>query len=171
MPLSQINSASIENASVAQVDLATGVAGTGPAFNAYANTIQTISATTATKIQFNTERFDTNSAYDNATNYRFQPLVAGYYQINIGVTLNNNVTGDGSYTMIYKNGSCVAVSGAASSGSTYSIPNVASVVYLNGSTDYVEGYLFTQNGPKNTVVNLFGTGDSCVFSGALIRGA
>jgi len=153
----------------AAVTLAT--LGNGPAFNAYANTIQTISSATATKIQFNTERFDTNSAYDNATNYRFTPTVAGYYQINIGVTFNNNVTGDGSYTMIYKNGSCIAVSAAGATGSTYSIPNVASVVYLNGSTDYVEGYVFTQNGPKNTVVNLFGTGDGCVFSGALVRGA
>jgi hypothetical protein len=171
MPLSQINSASIENTSVAQVDLATGVAGTGPAFSAYANAIQTISAVTVTKIQFNTERFDTASAYDSTTNYRFQPLVAGYYQINIGVTFNNNVTGDGSYTMLYKNGSCVAVSGAGATGSTYSSPNVASVVYFNGSTDYVEGYVFIQNGPKNTVVNLFGTGDGCVFSGALVRGA
>ena len=34
-----------------------------------------------TKIQFNTEVFDSDGTYDNSTNYRFTPAVAGKYLI------------------------------------------------------------------------------------------
>ena len=56
----------------------------GPTFSAYLSSGQTISNATHTKIQYNTEEWDTNNNYDNATNYRFTPTVAGYYQINAG---------------------------------------------------------------------------------------
>ena len=42
-----------------------------PAFEAYLSATQTVSDATATKVQFDTEVFDTDSTYDNATNYRF----------------------------------------------------------------------------------------------------
>lgn len=43
-----------------------------PAFEAYrSGSGQSITNNTFTKIQFNSEVFDTDSAYDNATNYRF----------------------------------------------------------------------------------------------------
>jgi len=42
-----------------------------PAFEAYLGSDQTLSDATETKLQINTESFDTNSAYDNSTNYRF----------------------------------------------------------------------------------------------------
>ena len=66
-----------------------------PAFLATLSADQSISNSTLTKVQFNTEVFDTNSNYDNATNYRFTPTVAGYYQLNLQLTLDNN--GDGAY--------------------------------------------------------------------------
>jgi len=49
-----------------------GFGGTNtPAFEAYLSANQTLSESTITKINFNTEIIDTNSAYDNTTNYRF----------------------------------------------------------------------------------------------------
>ena len=42
-----------------------------PAFEATLSSEQVITANTITKVQYNTEKFDTDSAYDNATNYRF----------------------------------------------------------------------------------------------------
>ena len=48
-----------------------------PAFHVFLNGNQTISNSTLTKINFNTELFDTNSAYDNSTNYRFT-VPSGY---------------------------------------------------------------------------------------------
>ena len=42
-----------------------------PSFKVYKNSDQSISSATWTKIQFNTEDFDTASAFDNSTNYRY----------------------------------------------------------------------------------------------------
>ena len=42
-----------------------------PAFQAKVSSSQSISDDTFTKIQFNTEDFDTDGVYDNSTNYRF----------------------------------------------------------------------------------------------------
>lgn len=56
-----------------------GVAGTGPAFSAYRGTPQSVTTGQYTKIQINTEEFDTDNAFDSGTNYRFTPQVAGYY--------------------------------------------------------------------------------------------
>ena len=50
-----------------------------PAFEAYLSANQTISHDTVTKIQFNTEVYDTDNCYDNSTNYRFTPTTAGKY--------------------------------------------------------------------------------------------
>ena len=42
-----------------------------PAVSAYMSSSQTVTDNTHTKIQYNTELYDTDSAYDNSTNYRF----------------------------------------------------------------------------------------------------
>ena len=54
-----------------------------PAFYAYLSSSQDINDSTNTKVQFNTELFDTDNTYDNSTNYRFTPGVAGKYVITI----------------------------------------------------------------------------------------
>jgi microcystin-dependent protein len=74
----------------------------GPAFSAYLNTSQSITTSTFTKVQINTEEFDTNSNYDNATNYRFTPTVAGYYQVN--GRFSSEVNSTLLVATIYKNG-------------------------------------------------------------------
>lgn len=90
---------------------ATPAGGTNtPAFEVYLSATQTLTNNTATKIQFNTEVFDTASAYDNATNYRFTVPTGqgGRYFV-----YNNLILYDGqnaerigySNTYVYKNGS------------------------------------------------------------------
>lgn len=49
-----------------------------PAFFAYMDGNQSISANTATLVQFDQERLDSNSAYNTST-YKFTPAVAGKY--------------------------------------------------------------------------------------------
>jgi len=39
------------------------------------------------KVEFNSEEFDTNNAYDNSTNYRFTPQVAGKYYVFAKITV------------------------------------------------------------------------------------
>ena len=83
----------------------------GPAFYAYQSASgQSITTSTYTKIVFDTKAFDTANAFDNTTNYRFQPTVAGYYQFNAVLTPSSAT----SYTIvrIYKNGSAYFSGGA-----------------------------------------------------------
>lgn len=140
-----VNSTYLLNGSVTQAKLGTGVAGNGPAFSAYASGSQTLSSLTLTKIQFNTEEFDTANCYDNSTNYRFTPNVAGYYQISMmsGVaTTGSSVANTQLSCVIYKNGSIQKFGGQTLLNNTYDmLAFVTALVYLNGSTDYVEGYL------------------------------
>lgn len=122
-----------------QISLSSNVAGNGPAFSAYLSSDQTVSSATFTKIAFNTEEFDTNSNYDNATNYRFTPTVAGYYQCSAVLQQGNSVSCTQLLISFYKNGSSFkqgsdnAVSGVQS-------VNASALIYCNGSTDYIEAY-------------------------------
>jgi hypothetical protein len=144
--------------------------GVAPAFSAYQSSAQSaLTNATFTKIQFQTEDYDTNSNFDNVTNYRFTPTVAGYYQINSGVLLNPALSAGGAITSIYKNGSeykrggiNATVTGLGASS------NVSSQMYMNGSTDYVEIYAYQNCGSTATTVsNVHGT----YFNGSLVRGA
>lgn len=120
-----------------------------PKFAAYAASNQTFNSNTATLMQFATEEFDTGSYY--ASN-RFTPKVAGYYQINARVSFNMTATTTGAWVAIYKNGSAYRY-GNQDTPINDCARNVASVVYFNGSTDYVEiyGYVFDNAGAPNTV--------------------
>ena len=121
------------------------VSGNMPAFSAYNSNNQVVSTTTYTKIQFNTKEFDTNSCYDNVTNYRFTPTVAGYYQVNLVIGNGSGSASGYTSALIYKNGS--AFKGSLSTNSVQGpVSMVNSLIYLNGSTDYVEGYWFQNSG-------------------------
>jgi hypothetical protein len=87
-----VTSTYIGTGQVGQTALANGVAGTGPAFRAYNNANQNITASTFTKVLLQVEDFDTASCFDNTTNYRFTPTVAGYYQVSGSVF--HNVSAD-----------------------------------------------------------------------------
>jgi hypothetical protein len=138
----------------------------GPAFSAYqSGTAQTLSSGTFTKIQFQTEEFDTNSNYDNATNYRFTPTVAGYYQLNANTTISGSVIGN-LIMMLYKNGSAYRQGMQVIAEAAGSV--VSSIVYANGSTDYFEVYLLQGSGVSKT---LLGGSPYNSFTGAMIRGA
>ena len=52
-----------------------------PSFMAKMSSDQTISSSTLTKVQYDSEIFDTDGKYDPSTNYRFTPTVAGKYFI------------------------------------------------------------------------------------------
>ena len=128
----------------------------GPAFRAYMSAAQTISGSTFTKLNFNTEVFDINSNYDTAT-YRFTPTVAGYYQITASVYFA------GTYQLyIYKNG-IVDASGQYLNATGHS---ASSLVYLNGSLDYVEAYFY-----GNAVTTANNSTNANQFTGVLVRSA
>ena len=103
-----------------------------PAFSAYTITTQTITTNTFTKIQYNVKTFYTNSNYDNITNYRFTPSVAGYYQINGNFSMTGGASGY-CQIAIYKNGGQIASgSGIPNNTNVGGMCFAGAVVLLNG---------------------------------------
>lgn len=145
------------------------LAPTGPAFSVRNNASQTLNNNTYYKVAFQVEEFDTNSNFDNTTNYRFTPTVAGYYQINAQVKIENNSAAGTMLCTIYKNGSDYKESQATiRSGSNTSATN-ASLVYFNGSTDYIEVYVLQNTGATATLIT---NGTLATwFNGTLVRAA
>jgi len=111
---------------------------TGPSFSAKSTPSQSISANTATKATLGTENWDTNS---NFASSRFTPTVAGYYQINgaISYVASSGVT---VRCTIYKNGSGWQNGASFAASVANPTASISNIVYLNGSTDYVELYGF-----------------------------
>jgi len=116
-----------------------------PAFEVYLSADQSLSDATTTKVQFNTEIFDTDNNYDNSTNYRFTPTVAGKYYVSSGLKLEagsdviQNVT-----LFIYKNGSSYKRSvffTSTNQPDAFDIINDA-IIDMNGSSDYLEIFVY-----------------------------
>ena len=146
-----------------------GIYGNIPAFSVYLGTLQNVTTNTFTKVLLNIEEFDTNNNYDNATNYRFTPTVAGYYQINGNITLNATLINGNSLAVIYKNGSRYKDGNlqSASSGGALFYSVVSTLVFLNGSTDYVELWgLVNGTGSPSFGVN---TGTQSYLNGYLVK--
>jgi hypothetical protein len=136
-----------------------------PAFSAYQSGNQSITTATYTKIACNTESFDTNSNYDSATNYRFTPTVAGYYQLNYNLQTGYS-TMTRTISMLYKNGAALNY-GVDFNGSAFSGSTATYLVYANGTTDYFEMYAFL----VGTVLLSVGLVTGTTFSGSMIRSA
>jgi len=143
---------------------------TGPSFGAYFNGSLTMtSAYTAYKMTCEVEQWDTNSNYDNSTNYRFTPTVAGYYQVNGAASITSTNT---IQALLYKNGALYCSGNPATNASLSRIPSTISIiVYMNGTTDYVE--LWGQSPSAGQVIAAYSIDSklSTYFNAALIRGA
>jgi len=128
-----------------------------PAFEAIRITDQSITDATQTKVEFNSEVFDTDNYYDNTTNYRFTPLVAGKYYVY--ASIQSETLGDSdlrrTQISIYKNGSRYREIQFLQN--TYRArqqnPYVAGIIDMNGTTDYLEIYTYIDDNSGNPVVN------------------
>lgn len=150
------------------VSIPKGVGGT-PVFSAYLSANQSIANNTITKVTIDTKEFDTATCFNTSTN-RFTPNVAGYYQINVGGTISGSAATAAIVMYIYKNGSAYKLNYSTynnQSGSGGAV--VSTVVYMNGTTDYLEFYAYQQTGASQ---NLIGSNSTfTIFSGALVRAA
>jgi hypothetical protein len=142
-----------------------------PAFFAYKTSETGISSGTVTKVTFDTELYDTNSNYDNSSNYRFTPTVAGKYTFSVAVRCNGN-SGTVRYINVFirKNGSAGANGFGGYTKENNTDDNInsggayATVSYdMNGSSDYVEGYV--QCHATNPTITYDNNGYTTYFSG------
>ena len=126
----------------------TGVGGVNtPAFEAYSAATQNLVSATTTKVIFATEAFDTDNAYDNSTNYRFTPLVAGKYFVYTSLSMQStDYTMYNSILRIRKNGSDYKVSPIITSNDAlYAAPvTISAIIDMNGSSDYVEIFAYME---------------------------
>lgn len=112
---------------------------------------QQIPDNTWTKVQLNTETFDTNNFFDSTTNYRFTPTIAGYYIVTWNVTfVRQTVTANIVFqSAIYRNGTEYANDNemSATTGTNPSIDRgLSDILYFNGTTDYIELYAYHNEG-------------------------
>ena len=123
--------------------ITSGAIANTPAFEAYLSSNQSVSDNAVTKVQFNTELFDTNNTYDNSTNYRFTPGVAGKYFIYSSIL---NEAGSNSnlieaYMYIKKNGANVLeLETSLNNNPGRLMPTFGMATLDLNDTDYVEVY-------------------------------
>lgn len=140
--------------------------GNGPAFSAYQSSAQILSNNRYTKINLQSEEFDTANAFDPETS-RFQPTIAGYYWFSFAIGFVGGPSGL-RVACLYKNGASlnrllfvtnpVAGDWFSASGGV--------LAYLNGTTDYVELFGFQASGG-----NLSLNTNITYLQGVLVRAA
>ena len=154
----------LPDATITQSDLASPIYSKGtPTYSAYGSGATTLSNNTFTKILFATEDWDTNNNFASST---FTPTIAGYYQINATISLSS-VSNQEILISIYKNGSEHKRAGDIVTTTGLQV-SVSSLVYCNGSTDYIDIYGYQNSGvSKTTATNAWQTWTN----GFLARGA
>ena len=136
-----------------------------PAFSATMSGSQSFSNTTSTKVDFDTETFDTAGAYDHTTNQRFTVPAGqgGKYYIHGKIFYNDQASTDAQRKIhIYKNGVNIGTGQSRTVGTTGRDATVeVSAILPLLETDYIEIYLNT-NGGAGT---LNGSYNNDVFEG------
>jgi len=153
-PNASVGTSQIADLAVTSGKLASGVLPTNtPSFLAYLTSNTEINDTTMTKVQCDTERFDTDSAYDNSTNYRFTPQESGKYFVYGAICFDGTQELYRTTVSIWKNGSnyhTVHNTNPFSSSGYGDGGEIGVVVEMNGSTDYVELYTYVDTSNSTT---------------------
>ena len=138
-----------------------------PAFHAYLSSTQSGTNSSFVKLNANTEVYDTDNCYDNSTNYRFTPNVAGKYYFYLNCEIAVDAYAIFSCGLLfYKNNSQYSFQqNAINSNVLLSTPQHHSqIIDMNGTTDYVEAYIWCQR-HTGTVVN-FNSNNKATYFGA-----
>lgn len=139
-----------------------------PAFHATMSGNQDLPNNTATKVDFDTEVFDTDSDYDT-TNKRFLPTVSGKYFITFSMSLSSGASIGGVEVKLRKNGTDVYITEQAhyygNAAQTYVISGIIS---CNGSSDYIEAFAEQDRG---STAPIQGTTTQSFFQGFKLIGA
>jgi hypothetical protein len=141
-------------------------ASAAPAFSAFLSANQAISPSTLTRVSINAKEFDTANAFDNLTNFRFTPLVAGYYQVNCKVNAEASTTASRTFAVVTRTGG----SGAISKRAMDYTPNVSMgsfLFFMNGINDSLDLSAFV----SGSGIVIVGGSDSTFLQAFLARSA
>ena len=129
-----------------------------PAFKAFRSAAdgdgtQAVSSNSLTKIQFDALAYDIGGYFDPTTNYRYTPLIAGYYHFVLSGQVGNLVDADDVILRLVKNGDTTTENGGLESQTRIHLTSLTNddlfattlptttVTFMNGTTDYIEGYM------------------------------
>jgi hypothetical protein len=127
----------------------------------YLSSNQSIASGSFVKIQLDTEVFDGDSEFDNATNYRFTAGATGYYVVSAAATFDSVGSGKICQMSIYKNGAThlIAPLFVLSTTSDHTLFG-SKIVYL-AQNDYLELHCYQNSGSNK---NILGTQHGTFFS-------
>jgi len=150
-PLGTDATKTITIGSASNGDVAAGIFTNTPAFRARLSSNQSIPNNTQTKIQLDTEDWDTNNAFDSTTNYRFTVPTnqAGKYIFTASLTAENVDDGEFFSFNLYLNGSQQQLTGQAKqfSPGTNQTLRFTATGYINLSVDdYIEAFVSHNEG-------------------------
>ena len=145
-----------------------------PAFKAFLSETQDgLTSNSDTKVQFDAIEYDVGGYYDNTTNYRYTPLVAGYYHIVFSCSCGSSVDIDDFILNIVKNDvfhtqSRVHLTGVTNDDLFASSLNSLEIIHMNGTTDYL--HCSARVGSEDATSPEFRSGkDRTYFSGLLLQ--
>jgi len=121
-------------------------------FRAYRTTSQTIPNGTWTKVEYNTEEYDTLGEYDHVTNFRFTATKAGKYLVTAICGLDN--MGDGKIVtlMIRKNGGVARRLVTSTTGAAGGVCFSGAGIMNLDANDYLEVWLYhTDTASRDTL--------------------
>jgi 6-phosphogluconolactonase (cycloisomerase 2 family) len=131
------------------------------------STDQTVTSGADTLINF--VDYDDAQSWWNPTTKRFTPTIAGYYDVTLSAwwvagVISNNQTN----LQMRKNGNSYALSQEIINTSTGQSLNLNRMIYLNGTTDYLDFTVFTSNTTSQVLQKGTVDGSGTFFSAALI---
>ena len=142
-----------------RANFVSGIGGANtPYFRARRSSNQNTTSGAATKIQFDTEEFDTGNEYDNSTNYRFTPANGNTYCIlvSIGAEGSSATTLQEARIALYKNGSELIENRTDPYSNSLNKINVSLNTFITGNgSDYYEVYanLYVSSGTPRVRTN------------------
>ena len=133
-----------------------GVGGTNtPSFSAYMGSAQTISSGTHTKLNFNTESWDTAGEFDHSSNYRWSPQTTGKYLVSAYLRLQAST--DEVWVQLRKNGSTF-ITLADTQPTAEWLTGGVRIINHTSSSDYYELFIYQGSGGNlNTGANIENT--------------
>ena len=128
-----------------------GAIQTGPTFlkaRGYRTASLSLPPGAFTVVPIDTVYFDPAALISRSTG-EITPTEAGYYQVNASLSISMSESSVDTVVLILKNGALVSAGSGASSTGAYLVSAVSDVIYMNGTTDYLQLAVYTYSGPES----------------------
>lgn len=138
-----------------------------PVISVRASATQVLSVDQYVKMVYGEVTVDTESAW-NASLNRYTPTIPGYYYFTQAFYATVTANSLGAISSIYKNGTEALWVEAGSTSASRATALVSGTIYMNGTTDYVEGFAYVFMGGAGTITKA-ASGSRNYMSGFLVR--